>query len=117
MRRAAIAGSNATSGRPDVVLDEKRAAIAGVLRLVPTSPTEVGLEVGFLKADVKRPTDEAANRPVFLPILRAGYQIRTGDLQLGKDRDYPKVTLTYASFRGLNASTCFRASPVVAAKV
>jgi hypothetical protein len=29
----------------------------------------------------------------------------------------PKVTLTYASFRGLNASTCFRASPVVAVKV
>jgi integrase len=36
-----------------VGLDEKRAAIAGVLRLVPTSPTESGVEGGVSEAVVK----------------------------------------------------------------
>ena len=78
-----------------VGLDEKRAAIRGVLRLVPPAPTTEpasttgsgvsgGVSEVVLKISSREKSEGRCNLPAFFSNLRAGYAIRTRDSQLGK---------------------------------
>jgi hypothetical protein len=44
----------------------------------------------------KNPAPTASTRPSFRTLRRAGYRIRTGDLQLGKPRLFVSATLSYS---------------------
>jgi hypothetical protein len=76
--------------------------------LEPISPTEGGVQGGFRRLGGRRPAERLSQLASFIMDRLSGMPDSNWRPSAWEDRDWPKVTLTYTPFRGLDASTCFR---------